>query len=235
MKLKVAPSESGAKLQNFLSQRLKISVRAAKKKIDLGHLRLNGRMERFGSTALRGGDKIELLFEEQEPIVIYEDDHIRVINKPSGLLSTSTVHRLDRDTSGLLIFAKTDQAQEVLELAFRERRVNKRYLAYVLGNPPDEGEINQRIDKKEASTRFKKIGPHLLYCYPKTGRTHQIRIHLASIGHPIAGDTKYGPRSAYPRQLLHAEQLIFDHPITGVKLILKAPIPKDLSDAISDR
>ena len=231
--------------------------------------------------------------------VIYEDSHIAVINKPAGMvchpgagvrsgtlvnallfhmgpldsddpLRPGIVHRLDRFTSGLVVVAKNAKAHRLLSRQFKQRQVNKEYLALVHGCPSggtgvidfpigrdvhDRKKISVRARKKrDAVTRYeveKNYGPvSLLRVKPETGRTHQIRVHLAQKGHPVVGDTTYGgnrDRSLPPalrdgaaglkRYFLHACRLEFQHPVSQERLSLEAPLPSELQEfiAILDR
>lgn len=165
------------------------------------------------------------------------------------------VHRLDQATSGLVIFALNRQTQAALSLAFEQRRVDKRYLAWVggrMGEPQASGEISlplsadwpqrprQRVDPiggKAASTRWRVEGHAasgvgagdrcLLTLWPLTGRTHQLRVHLSSVGHPIVGDTLYHGLPA-ERLMLHAAALDLAHPATGLALRVQSAAPFDL-------
>ena len=218
--------------------------------------------------------------------ILYQDPDLVVIDKPPGLVvhpapghSSGTVvnallslcpdlagirgsirpgivHRLDKDTSGLMVVAKTDRAHQSLSDQLKERAVHKEYQALVAGEPsPPEGVIDAPIardprDRKrmavvaggrEARTRYtvtERFGRYShLHAFPETGRTHQIRVHLAAIGHPIVGDAVYasGPtRRLAPRHFLHAARLSFAHPRTGEPLTFEAPLPADLS-AVLDR
>lgn len=216
--------------------------------------------------------------------VIYEDDHIIAIDKPPGMVvhpapghhsgtlvnallyhcrdlsgiggveRPGIVHRLDKDTSGIVVAAKTNAALQSLSRQFKDRTVTKEYLALVKGVLKEaEGEIDfpigrHRVHRKkmsldsagrEARTRYEVIRQFEDYAYlrlhPQTGRTHQIRVHLASIGHPILGDSLYGGKTGkghpMPRQALHAHKLKLDTP--GIKrLFLESPIPQDISQYI---
>lgn len=225
----------------------------------------------------------------------YEDGDLLVINKPAGLVvhpaagnwhgtlvnavlhhapdlagvggahRPGIVHRLDKDTSGLIIVAKNDAAHRSLQQQFRDREVEKHYLALVYGALKSErGEINAAIGRdlrdrkrmavvtatvgRSALTRYETVAVYrlsasaerltLLDCRPLTGRTHQIRVHLAHVHHPIVGDVLYGPRRrlpfACPRQFLHAARLRFRLPSTGELLEFTAPLPDDLQ-GILDR
>ncbi len=212
--------------------------------------------------------------------IVFEDDSMVVINKPSGLPSQSTLnifenhalsalmsyylesnkgikapylnlmHRLDKDTSGLLLFSKKESANKYLTDLFEHRRMSKTYLAVTLKNPlyKKDQEFNVSglikkspqpnmafyfvMDEKEGQTSetdFKILKSNeknfLIECHPKTGRSHQIRVHLKHAGLPILGDVFYNPLFKAPRLMLHAWKLEFKHPITEVLLQLEAPIP----------
>jgi 23S rRNA pseudouridine1911/1915/1917 synthase len=166
------------------------------------------------------------------------------------------VHRLDRDTSGLLVVARTQAAYESLVGQLSARTVERRYLALVSGHPdPPRGLVDApigrsprqptlmavRADGKEARTRYQVLEPFaepqpvaLVECRLETGRTHQIRVHMRAIEHPIVGDTRYGggrTRVVCPRPFLHAADLAFSHPATGERVAFSAPLPADL-DAV---
>ncbi|HXT59775.1 MAG TPA: RluA family pseudouridine synthase [Pirellulales bacterium] len=202
--------------------------------------------------------------------VLYQDDQLLVLDKPSGLLavpgrgpdlqdclsarvqavwpSAVVVHRLDRDTSGLIVMALSAEAQRNLSRQFADRSADKRYVAVVFGCPSaSEGAIDlplrkdfdrpprHRIDPIEgrpAFTSWKLIERFAdrsrLAVRPLTGRSHQIRVHLATLGHPILGDNLYAHDEALamsPRLLLHAERLSLDHPTTGQRMTWNAESP----------
>ncbi|MGB9707112.1 MAG: RluA family pseudouridine synthase [Microgenomates group bacterium] len=174
------------------------------------------------------------------------------------------VHRLDKETSGVLLVAKTAEAFADLQRQFKERKVEKRYLALVHGKvEPSEGIIKAPISRspfdrkkfgiflggREAETRYKTISNFkcqmsneeftLLELEPKTGRTHQVRVHLKYIGHPVVGDEFYAGRKTAradrrwcPRQFLHAWKISFCHPKTGDLVEFCSPLPKDLEDVL---
>ena len=205
---------------------------------------------------------------------LFEDPYLLVLEKPSGLLSVPgrgpdkqdclskrvqavypdalIVHRIDQDTSGLLLMARGIEAQRRMQRLFENRQVDKRYVAVVdghpkLGTPDDEGW--QRIegpilldwerrpihiihpDGKPSQSRWRVLQSgaqrSVLELEPITGRTHQLRVHLQSIGHPILGDSLYAPhdlRAQSPRLLLHARDLAFAHPFTGEAMAFTLPI-----------
>ena len=211
------------------------------------------------------------------PDLLHEDRDLLAVHKPSGLLSVPgrsadtadsaasrlqdarppgnlpavyPVHRLDMDTSGVLLFALRRKAEARLQQQFRARSVAKVYLARVWGRVrEDTGLIDlplshtgstpptSRVDPegKEACTAYTVLArdavSSLLRLEPQTGRSHQLRVHLEALGHPILGDRFYGTeatRAAAPRLLLHAWRLAVDHPFTGARLHLEAPVPPEL-------
>lgn len=213
--------------------------------------------------------------------ILYEDEAIIAINKPPGMvvhpavghrsgtlaqallhhcgslpttdpLRPGIVHRLDKETSGLLLAAKTGKAQEKLSEDFAKRRMEKEYLAICVGNP-GSGTVDRPLGRhprhrqkmgiieggREALTRFETEGwdghLSLVRLFPKTGRTHQIRVHMASKGTFILGDVLYGSTSVNKkygtkRQLLHAVSLTFFHPLTLERMRIEAPLPEDMKD-----
>jgi 23S rRNA pseudouridine1911/1915/1917 synthase len=164
------------------------------------------------------------------------------------------VHRLDRDTSGLLVLARSDRVHAALQAALRAREVTREYLALVEGRPPArrgtieaplgrDRRVRTRIstdtdDPHPAITHFETEGTFedstLLRVTLETGRTHQIRAHLLAIGHPVVGDPEYGgmKKTGLCRQFLHAERLAFKHPETGASVDVRAPLPEDLVRAL---
>jgi 23S rRNA pseudouridine1911/1915/1917 synthase len=178
--------------------------------------------------------------------------HCQDLSGIGGVLRPGIVHRLDRDTSGVIVVAKNDAAHNALAKQLKERSVEKTYVALVEGTPkPAEGVIDapiardprnrQRmavVDRGRASTTAYRVidrftGMSLVEARPKTGRTHQIRVHLAAIGHPIIGDRVYGkPSPMIGRQFLHARRIVFVHPRTGERVEFDAALPADLEDAL---
>jgi 23S rRNA pseudouridine1911/1915/1917 synthase len=238
--------------------------------------------------------------EERPIDVVYEDEALAVVNKPPGMvvhpgkghsagtlaaalawhfsnLSTvggggrpGIVHRLDRDTSGLLVVAKDDEVHWRLADQFQNRTVNKDYLAIVVGSPQfdrdeislpigvhpyqrekmavrrDTGGSRPAVSRYEVTERYD--GYTLLTVSPRTGRTHQIRVHLASLGCPVLCDKQYGghdritvgairgdssDKTLLDRQALHAWRLAFDHPLAGKRLAFESPLPADLAGVLS--
>ncbi len=192
--------------------------------------------------------------------LVFEDEDLVVVDKPSGLLTAPTpesdrnnlasllarraggapvhvVHRIDLETSGLLVFAKTEDANRVLSEKFRAHDLGREYLAVVAGAFPDDARVIDRpVAGKRAVTHVaveERLGARatLLRCRLETGRTHQIRLHVQAEGHPVLGDPRYGgaplsPRA--PRMALHATLLAFAHPRTGAPLSFTSPWPADL-------
>ncbi|MEM1147331.1 MAG: RluA family pseudouridine synthase [Pseudomonadota bacterium] len=197
---------------------------------------------------------------------IYADADLLIIDKPSGLLSVPgrgpekavcahqilsedygavfTVHRLDMDTSGIMVFSRSKAAQRHLSRQFEQRQVDKVYEALVEGCPhPKSGTIDAPIARyskqrplrhldpngQSAITRWQRIANDdnsaRLALFPQTGRSHQLRLHLASLGHPILGDVFYGDPSSHERLCLHAKSLRFEHPETRQKIEFKSDIP----------
>lgn len=186
-----------------------------------------------------------------------------------GRLRPGVVHRLDRTTSGVMVVAKTDDAHELLKQQFKDRTIGKVYSAVCAGEPDLDGDVidgaigrHPRVRNRMAvvpdtgrpsKTTFKVLeryrGFTLLSVHPHTGRTHQIRVHLALVGHPILGDTKYGGpmtrfsdldetndidprRRIIKRPALHAQELAFNHPATGNRVFFRAPWPGDFRRAV---
>jgi 23S rRNA pseudouridine1911/1915/1917 synthase len=224
----------------------------------------------------------ELAPEEIELRIAYEDEHLLVVDKPAGLVvhpaaghATGTlvqglldreiaggdaarpgiVHRLDRDTSGLMVVARSEEAHARLQRLIRSRELERHYAALVVGRPRSRtGRIEAPIGRdrrdplrhsldtdkpRDAVTHFevRELLPRhsLLDVSLETGRTHQIRVHLAAIGLPVAGDTVYGrPRELdLERQFLHAARLVFPHPFTEKPVDVESPLPADLTTALT--
>lgn len=302
----VVPEDaSGERLDRWLSGQLpELSRARIQKLIRGGGVRIDGRTLTKPSTPLRPGMRVEVdlppagapaLEPEEIPLeILYEDEDLVAVNKPSGRVvypaaghahgtlvqallhggrrlapaagaeRPGVVHRLDKDTSGVIVFAKTDRAYYDLVRQFKERSVEKVYLALVHGLlAEDEGIVEAPLGRdphhplrigirpegrggRPALTRFRVLrrfppsertdpygGLTLLEVRPRTGRTHQIRVHLKAIGHPIVGDPVYGPKRISPRLpprlMLHAWQLELTHPRTGERLRLIAPPPPEFS------
>ena len=230
--------------------------------------------------------------------IIFEDDHLIVINKPAGMVvhpaagnpdgtlvnallhhcagqlsgiggvaRPGIVHRIDKDTSGLLVAAKTSAAHEGLARQFADHTIHRRYLAICNGRPnPPSGTVETRIGRSDQNRKKMAVlhvdakrGKHatthyttlknlkdcsLLECRLETGRTHQVRVHCASIGHALLGDPLYGRTSSslrpllkqlgFARQALHAASLGFVHPVTGEELLFHADLPADMQELIDE-
>ncbi|MCO6452122.1 MAG: RluA family pseudouridine synthase [Caldilineales bacterium] len=220
--------------------------------------------------------------------ILFEDDDLIVVDKPAGMVvhpapghesgtlvnailhhcpdlegvggvqRPGIVHRLDKDTSGIILVAKNDRAHRHLQAQFKERSVEKTYLALLLGQlTPESGRIDAAIGRhprhrkrmavvpahqgRAAITDFEVIAYYgndtLAAAHPLTGRTHQIRVHFASIGHPVAGDSVYGPRRdalRLRRHFLHAHRLTFALPSTRERLELISPLPPELQAVLDD-
>ena len=288
--------EEGERLDKILSTRFRnVQSRTYFQKLIQDHLvLLNGSPVKKRARP-REGDEIEVEFAlspeislepEDIPIdILYEDEHLIAINKPSGMvvhpapghrsgtfvnallyhcqkqgivLSSTEhthrpgiVHRLDKDTTGVLVAAKTSQTHQKLVELFSNRKVHKEYLAICLGSP-GRGTVENAIGRHSADRKKMAVvsngGRHAVSNYATekhnkelslvrvqlvTGRTHQARVHLKHLGTPVLGDPVYGSvkandRFQIHRQMLHAEVLKFIHPVTGATLWLKAPPPQDL-------
>ncbi|MEW6674622.1 MAG: RluA family pseudouridine synthase [Nitrospirota bacterium] len=217
--------------------------------------------------------------------ILYKDNYLVVVNKPAGMvvypaaghnrgtlmnallyhckrlatvggpLRPGVVHRLDKDTSGVMVVALNDEAYYNLVEQFKHKTINRRYIALVYGDlKGDAGKIllpigRSESDRKKMSTRVKKGkeavtrwrvlerfgNATLIEARLDTGRTHQIRVHFASTGHPVLGDRTYGRKTlTFPRQMLHAELLGFIHPVTGEYLEFSSPIPSDMALTLSE-
>jgi len=254
--------------------------------IEEGSVRVDGTAS-SPAHKVRGGERVDArvvedgLEPEDIPVpLIFEDEHLMVVDKPAGLVvhpgagnrsgtlvnalldkgiaggedpeRPGIVHRLDRDTSGLMVLAKSEEAYAGLVAALSERRVKRIYRALVVGEGlPHAGIIDSPVGRDPANptlmaagvgrpavTHFEVMheaaGHAMLWVRLETGRTHQIRVHLSAIGHPVYADPLYGEAVPDQRLWLHAEKLAFVHPVTGEALEFEAPIPEDLREAARD-
>jgi 23S rRNA pseudouridine1911/1915/1917 synthase len=269
--------------------------------VESGAIRVGGRPVASRSRKLVAGDDLEV--DVPPPVdrsltpdpavdvpVIFEDEHVLVVDKPTGLVvhpgagtaggtmvhgllarypelaevggdqaRPGVVHRLDAGTSGLLVVARTQAAHADLVGQLAARTVERRYRAVVHGevaapaglvdgplgrHPRDPTRFAVVAGGKEARTRYEVLdrrpghgGTTLLVCRLESGRTHQIRVHLAAIGHPVVGDVAYGGRLelGLTRPYLHAFRLAFDHPATGERVAFESPLPPDLVEADAGR
>jgi 23S rRNA pseudouridine1911/1915/1917 synthase len=300
----VAAAEVGLRLDRWLNARLPdLSRTRVQALVEAGLVRVAGRPAK-ASRRLKLGERVEaevpppppeeLVPEAVDLRVIFEDDHVLVVDKPAGMVThpgagrdTGTlaaaalahapgiagvggprrpgiVHRLDKGTSGLIVLAKTQAAYDALTAQLARRTVSRRYLCLVHGRiQRDAGSIDAPIGRDPRSrvrmavvtggkgrrsiTRFRVLerwpGVSYVECRLETGRTHQIRVHLASLGHPLLGDDTYGRRRAagaavpVPRALLeelggvalHAAGLAFDHPASGEPVAFEAPLPRRIT------
>jgi len=290
----VSPNDARLRLDQFLAKQLpEYSRSRLQQLIRSGFVRLNKQTTR-PRQIVRGGDKIHLIEPPLEKIemrpepipldVLFEDDDLIIINKPTdltvhpgagqrehtlvnALLSHCTtlsgiggkerpgiVHRLDKETSGCLVVAKNDIAHRELSKQFAARTVEKIYLALVAGKlRKPTGVIEENIGRhpvqrkrmsvsskrgRAAKTEYRVIRSSdqasLVECRLHSGRTHQIRVHLHHLGHPVLGDKIYAPRFAknFHRQMLHAWKLGFRHPCTGEWRSFEASLPADFNEAI---
>ncbi len=305
----VDQEDGGARLDSYLSAQLpELSRARVQKAIRSGEVLVDGAPVAKPARRVAEGEEIALAFSPPKPLelaperipldVVYEDEHLLVVNKAAGMvvhpapghgtgtlvhallahcgnlsgiggyLRPGIVHRLDAGTSGLLVVAKGDEAHIALARALMERRVHRVYEAIVWGELPESSGVidfpigrnpHDRkkmavVDKggKEARTGYSvmdTLGPfQYIRLELETGRTHQIRVHLSKVGHPVLGDPAYGGRRAswgglsgkaaqtakralamIDRQALHARELSFTHPATGAVMVFSAPLPGDMA------
>lgn len=293
--LQTSEEDRGARLDAFLARAMEDLTRsAAAKAIEEGRVLVSGKVP-SKSLKLTGNETIEFTPEEPAPIdavpqdipldVVYEDDDVIVVNKPSGLvvhpapghsdgtlvnallyhcgaslsgvggaLRPGIVHRIDRDTSGLIIAAKNDYAHQFLSAQLADHTLARTYECIVVGNlREDSGTVDAPIARDSRDRKRMAVVPGgrravthwtVLARYPgythvqcrlETGRTHQIRVHMAYLGHPILGDTVYGAKNPVPGltgQCLHAVGLQFIHPRTKELVSLSCPLPGEFTAAL---
>ena len=282
--LTAGPEDTGLRLDAVLAARGAFPSRAAAQRaIEAGAVTVGG-ATRPKNYRIDEGDRIAVAPPAARPApppdspsvpVVYEDEHVMVVEKPAGLVThpapghhgvtlaellpegTRVVHRLDKDTSGLLLVARSDEALEELQRMMKAREVTRGYTALVEGHPDAErGTIDAPIGRdranrtvmstrtdraRDAVTHFEVLErlprASLLRVRLETGRTHQIRAHLAAIGHPVVGDPQYGGtasgrRLGLNRQFLHASTLMFRHPFTRELVRCESKPPVELSHAI---
>ena len=276
----VDPAEAGERLDRLAARRLEISRSLVQRIIQEGLLLVDGE-EAASSYRVRGGERVEArlpeegISPEEIPVpVIFEDEHLLVVDKPAGLVvhpgagnpsgtlvnallgrgiaggedpsRPGIVHRLDRDTSGLMVVAKGEPAYSRLVEMMAGRKVRRGYRAVVVREGlPETGTIDSPVGRdpdnptfmaagvgKRAVTHFEVMkeaaGHAMLRVRLETGRTHQIRVHFAAIGHPVYADPLYGTAVPGRRLWLHAERLSFEHPVTGENLSFQSEVPEDL-------
>jgi 23S rRNA pseudouridine1911/1915/1917 synthase len=289
----VAGSEDqGIRLDVRLADERAVGSRSkAQRLIDAGLVTVDG-VRRAKRHPLAAGQRVEVRMEEAPDLadpaagegvpfdVVYEDEHLLVVDKPAGVvvhpsaghltgtlsqalaargaaggdpMRPGIVHRIDRDTSGLLVVAKSEPVHRALQELIQKRELEREYVALVEGRPARSGTIDapvgrDRVERKRISTRTdapREARTHfeiveelprtsLLRVTLETGRTHQIRAHMAAIGHPVCGDSQYGggkagDRLGLTRQFLHSRYLRFRHPITGANIGCESKLPADLS------
>ena len=293
--LQTSEEDRGARLDAFLARAMEDLTRsAAAKAIEEGRVLVSGKVP-SKSLKLTGNETIEFTPEEPAPIdavpqdipldVVYEDDDVIVVNKPSGLvvhpapghpdgtlvnallfhcgaslsgvggaLRPGIVHRIDRDTSGLIIAAKNDYAHQFLSAQLADHTLARTYECIVVGNlREDSGTVDAPLARDSRDRKRMAVVPGgrravthwtVLARYPgythvqcrlETGRTHQIRVHMAYLGHPILGDTVYGAKKPVPGltgQCLHAVGLQFIHPRTKELVSLSCPLPGEFTAAL---
>ncbi len=252
---------NGATLIELVATSLSISKKAAKRHIDAQEVFVNGRCVWIASYALKPGDLVTIVKEANflpRIQILFEDEELLIVNKPPGILTNGdqsfekeirdskgypellAVHRLDRDTSGAVLFSKKRSIKPSLDALFVEREVDKLYEAIVEGRfPRTLSEITLPLEGKTARTLPKVVSSNAQASYLRikieTGRTHQIRRHMLSVGHSVLGDREYKGRGVlWPirRQMLHASELSFFHPLTKKRLEINAPLPEDFTDCL---
>jgi RluA family pseudouridine synthase len=197
---------------------------------------------------------IPVLFQDQALLVVDKPAGLLTIPAPGGDLSLSDIlngepwrasgdphllpcHRLDRETSGALVYARGKAVQKKMMEIFKQRLVEKTYLAFVQGNIDRQtGSLRKPVEGQAARTDYRLLerrrGYSVLEVSPHTGRTNQIRLHLAGIGHPLVGESRFAFRRDFElrakRSMLHARRLVFPHPLTGEALTIEAPLPADM-------
>jgi 23S rRNA pseudouridine1911/1915/1917 synthase len=290
--LSASEDDAGTRLDAFLAAAgVAPSRAAAQRLIEAGAVTVAG-SPKPKNHRLAGGETIAVALPEPAAApraevafdVVYEDEHLLVVDKPAGLVThpapghadttlaealadraaggpdperAGIVHRLDRDTSGLLAIAKSEPVHADLQAQLRARELHREYLALVGGQPDaDSGTIDAPLGRdrvrrslqsihtdnpREAVTHFtvaeRLARTALLEVRLDTGRTHQIRAHMAAIGHPVCGDAAYGGgecgrRLGLRRQFLHASKLMFRHPVTGASIVCESKPPVDLHRAL---
>jgi 23S rRNA pseudouridine1911/1915/1917 synthase len=277
------PDDAGLRLDAFLAARGAFPSRAAAQRgIERGEVTVDG-AARPKNHRIEAGERVAIARDEAAPEarpgavpieVVHQDEHLLVVDKPAGLVThpapghrgvtlaellpegSRVVHRLDKDTSGLLLVARSEEALEALQRQMKAREITREYTALVEGHPDaDRGTIDAPIGRdrgnrtvmstrtdraRDAVTHFEVVErlprTALLRVRLETGRTHQIRAHLEAIGHPVVGDPQYGGsasgrRIGLGRQFLHASTLMFRHPFTRELVRCESKPPVELSHA----
>jgi 23S rRNA pseudouridine1911/1915/1917 synthase len=301
--VRLEPAHAGWRLDRALAAAVPtLSRERLKTLIRSGSVEAEGAPVRDPAVKVKGDEAVRVAVPEAAPAhneaqdiplsVVFEDEHLLVVDKPAGLVihpaagnldgtlvnallhhcggslsgiggvaRPGIVHRIDKDTSGLLVVAKTDVAHEGLAKQFEAHSIDRRYLAIVNGLPRSSGgtidaplarspanrkkiAIVEEGRGKRAVTHWKRLealkDAALVECQLETGRTHQVRVHMASIGHPLLGDPVYGRSGKthgkllnalrFQRQALHATELGFTHPVTKSRLSFRSPMPPDMQE-----
>jgi 23S rRNA pseudouridine1911/1915/1917 synthase len=266
----VAGDEAGLRLDQVIPKHVDgLSRRKARAVIDLGGVFVDRARVKVAGRTVRPGQFVEVNVaglthsEPLAPMIIFEDAHVIIADKPAGLVTAPTqesdrgdlldqlgrshgevylVHRIDLPTSGLLVFARTRAANKILGDAFVRHDIEREYRAVAIGNVAAQT-IDRDIEGRRAVTHVAPLEPlagaTLCAVRLETGRTHQIRIHLAGLGHPIAGDTQHGGEASRtfvpkaPRLALHAAVLGFAHPATGERVRFESALPAELASWIT--
>ncbi len=263
---RVGQEQAGATLQDFLAGAMGLSRNRAKAVIDQRLVFINGRRVWMARHILKRGDTVEGPDSGPAPAapppplrILFQDADFVIVNKPAGLTANGpdsaetllrvqleapglrAAHRLDRDTSGCLLCARHGKAFDALVEVFRAGRVLKLYHAIVAGRIPEaQRTIDRPIDNEPAVTHVRLLDATDLASHVRlkidTGRTHQIRLHMLRIGHPILGEQTYGQRVVLPpelrpveRQMLHAAAIQFESPLTKKAIRAEAPLPPDFT------
>ncbi len=294
IELIVRSEDEGTRLDVFINRNIdRLSRSHIQKMIEDGLIKVNGQNSKTSLKVKRDHlvevnipepKKLEVDAQDISIEILYEDNHVAVVNKPKGMvvhpacgnysgtlvnailykcghlssingvIRPGIVHRIDKDTSGVLVIAKNDNAHTKLSQQLKDHTMTRRYIALAYGNIKNQkGIIDAPIGRhknerkkmavvkegKSAVTHFEVIeslnGYTLIKASLKTGRTHQIRVHMAYIGHPLVGDEVYGPKRPKIKakgQMLHAEVLGFIHPDTGEYMEFRTPIPQDFKDLL---
>lgn len=288
LEIKVPEQWNGLKMRAVLEHGLGMGAKLAHRLLQEGKIRIHNQTA-HGHIVCKTGDRlmVHLFIEEEVELepdstavdIIYEDEHLEVVNKPSGIAvhpndpedrgtllhrvffhhlvegavyRPRPIHRLDEDTSGGVLFAKHDWAKVKLDAALRDGLVKREYVAVIEGHlPKRKGTIHHPIGRDRHHPTRRRVSPNgqeaithyevietferdsLVSLKLETGRTHQIRVHLSHLGHPVMGDTLYGGSAkSIKRQALHGARLIFSHPISNQLLDLEIPWAEDFTELV---
>jgi len=261
-------SQEGLRLFEVIAKELNISKKKAQAYLDAKSVLINGKRIWMKNHKVKEDDHIEILLAKRPPTfpkrikILWQDDHYLIVNKPAFLVTNASdksvesllqkqennstiyaVHRLDKETSGCVIFAKTAKAKTAMIPLFKGRDIIKIYRALTIGTFPKKWkEIRTDIDGFISTTLVKILDSNRNASYLElrieTGRTHQIRRHLSNKRYPVLGDKKYAGTGnelslAQPRQMLHATRLIFPHPYTQKIVRVTAPLPPDFKQTLA--